>query len=248
MTDRFANREVCDMIIYDFRTQKPILRCDYANTNTTELTGEVVYAYGGQGHPKRVAFNGEKGGTFTFETQIQSFALYSIMTGAAVESSANVVTREVLTCATAGQVTLTKTPVAGTVNVFAENDDCGTEIAGTINTSTKVFTATTTGDIAVNSKYVVYYQTPVSSDIKKLSIKSTVFPKAIRVVADTFEKTEADEILPYQMVVYKCQPQTNIMLSNSNSGDPVTLTVTCDLMADVNNNMIDLILQDEVSA
>lgn len=240
MTDRFANREVCDMIIYDFRTQKPILRCDYANTNTTELTGEVVYAYGGQGHPKRVAFNGEKGGTFTFETQIQSFALYSIMTGAGIDSAANIVKREVVTCSTAGSLTLSAAAVAGTLNVFAEADDCGTALTATVSG-----TAVTCSSAAANSKYICYYQTAVSTGVKKLSIKSTVFPKAIRVVADTFEKTEADEILPYQMVVYKAQPQTNITLSNSNSGDPVTLTVTCDLMADVNNNMIDLILQDE---
>ena len=245
MTDRFANREVCDMIIYDFRTQKPILRCDYANTNSTELTGEVVYAYGGQGHPKRVAFNGEKGGTFTFETQIQSFALYSIMSGADIATTANVVKREVITAAAAGSITLSDTPIAGTVNVFAAADDCGTEIVGTV--SEKVFTATTAGDIASGTDYVAYYQTAVSEGVKALQIKSTVFPKAIRVVADTYEKTEADEILPYQMIVYKAQPQTNITLSNSNTGDPVTLTVTCDLMADMNNNMIDLILMDEES-
>ena len=243
MTDRFANREVCDMTIYDFRTQKPILRCDYANTNSTELTGEAVYAYGGQGHPKRVAFNGEKGGTFTFETQIQSFALYSIMTGAEIKETADIVKREVLTCATAGTLTLSETPIAGTVNVFAADDDCGTEIAGSM--SNKTFTATTTSDIAASSNYVVYYQTAVSTGVKALNIKSTVFPKAIRVVADTYEKTEADEILPYQMIVYKCQPQTNITLSNSNTGDPVTLTVNCDLMADMDNNMIDLILMEE---
>ena len=204
MSDRFANREVCNMIIYDYKTKKPILHCDYANTNSTELTGESVFVYGGWGHPRRVGFNGEKGGTFSFETQIQSFQLYSLLTGGTISAASagspiNIVKREVVKCSTAGQVTATKTPVAGTLNVFAQADDCGTAIAGTLSSST--FTAT----------------------------------------------TAADEILPYQMIVYKAQPQANITMQNSNTGDPVTLTVTCDLMADGDNNMIDLILMDEES-
>ena len=243
MNERFANREVCDMIVYDYKTKKPILRVDYANTNSTELTGEAVYAYGGQGHPKLVGFNGEKGGTFSFETQMMSFQLYSMMTGAGIESTANLVKREVVTCATAGKVSTSNTPIAGTVNVFALADDCGTEIVGTVSGSD--FTATTASDIAVGSDYVIYYQTAVSTGVQKLSVKSTVFPKAVKIVADTYMKTEEDEILPYQLVVYKAQPQANITLGNSNNGDPVTITVTCDLMADKDKNMIDMILMDE---
>lgn len=243
MSERFANREVCDLIVYDYKTKKPILRCDYANTNSTELTGEAVYAFGGQGHPRRVAFNGEKGGTFSFETQIMSFQLYSMITGAAAETSADIVKREVVKCTEAGKVSASKVPVAGTLNVFPVDDDCGTEIVGTLSGSD--FTATTASDIAVDSEYVLYYQTATTEGVKKLSIKSTTFPRAVRIVADTYNKTEDDEILPYQLVVYKAQPQANITLSNSNTGDPVTLTVTCDLMADKDNNMLDLILMDE---
>ncbi len=250
MSERFANREVCDLIVYDYKSKKPILWCDYANTNSTELTGESVFAYGGQGHPKRVSFTGEKGGTFSFETQIQSFQLYAMISGGTIKKASSstggnidIVKREVVKCSTAGSVTATATPVAGTLNVFAVADDCGTAIAGTLAGST--FTATTASQIAVNSEYVLYYQTAKTSHAQSISIKSTTFPKAVRIVADTYNKSEDDEILPYQLVVYKAQPQTNITLSNSNTGDPVTLTVTCDLMADPDGNMIDLILLDD---
>ena len=60
-----ANREVCDLIFVDYSTKKPFLNLDFANVTTTELTGENTYAYGGKGHPKRVSFSGEKGGTLT---------------------------------------------------------------------------------------------------------------------------------------------------------------------------------------
>ena len=248
MSDRFANREVCNMIIEDYKTKKPILYCDYANTNSTELTGESVFAYGGWGHPRRVGFNGEKGGTFTFETQIQSFQLYSLLTGGTISSAGagsaaiNLVKREVVTAAAGGSVNATATPVAGTLNVFPVADDCGTPIAGTLSGST--FTASTASQIVASSKYVLYYQTALTSGAKKISISSTTFPKAVRITADTYQKSEDEEIIPYQMIVYKAQPQANITMQNSNTGDPVTLTVTCDLMADGDNNMIDLILQD----
>ena len=54
--DVFANRDVCNLIMVDFATNKPILNFPYANTTTTSVTGESVFAYGGQGHPRRVTF------------------------------------------------------------------------------------------------------------------------------------------------------------------------------------------------
>lgn len=234
----FANREVCDLIITDFKTGKPVLRVDYANTNTTEMTGEAVYAYGGKGRPKRIAFNGSREATFSFETQLQSFELYSLITGAAIETSAQFLKREVLTATSSG-LTLSETPVAGTVNVFAEEDDCGTPLEISVTQKDVTGDNLTSGD-----KYIAYYQT-VLTGVKKLGIKSTTFPKACAIYADTYEKSEDEEILPYKMVVYKAAPQANLTFSNSNEGDPATLTVTFDVLADENDNMIDLILQEE---
>ena len=58
-------------------------------------------------------------------------------------------------------------------------------------------------------------------------------------------KTENDEVLPYKLTAYKVAPQSNMSLSFSNSGDPGSITITCDLMADSNNNILDLVLIDE---
>ncbi len=89
-----ANREVCNLVFVDFKTKKPYLNVDYANVSTAGLTGESVYAYGGWGHPKRITFYGERGGTIGFETQITPFKLYAMLTGAEVESSAKWLKRE----------------------------------------------------------------------------------------------------------------------------------------------------------
>lgn len=135
MNSTMANREVCDLIFLDYATKKPFLNLDYANVTTTELTGESIFAYGGKGHPKRVQFSGEKGGTLTIETQLQSVKLWQLLTGGDVSKSAKFVVRKELITADGSSVALPETPIPGTVAVYAAEDDCGTELACTVNGS-----------------------------------------------------------------------------------------------------------------
>ncbi|MFR1762855.1 hypothetical protein [Frisingicoccus sp.] len=58
-------------------------------------------------------------------------------------------------------------------------------------------------------------------------------------------KTESDELLPYKFIAYKVTPQSNMSISMSNNGDPATITITCDLMVNDDNEMLDLILEEE---
>ena len=232
-----ANREVCDLIFVNYATKKPFLNLDYANVTTTELTGETVFAYGSRGHAKKIAFSGERGGTLTIETQIQTAALWTLITGGEVTKSAKFVAREELTI-NSGKVTLGATPVEGTVVAYAAGDDCGTELEITVN-GTEVTITGTTGDV------IVYYMKELAEGVTRINIQSTSFPKNFILYGDTVMKTEDDEILPYKLVAYKCAPQSNLTLAYSNTGDPGTITITCDLMADGDDNILDLILIEE---
>ena len=232
-----ANREVCDLIFVDYSTKKPFLNLDFANVTTTELTGETVFAYGGKGHPKRVSFSGERGGTISIETQLQTVKLWQMITGGDVTKSAKFMVREEL-AVTEGKATLGAVPVAGTVVAYADGDDCGTELTVTA-TDTEL---AVTGDA---TNIIVYYMKEVSEGVQRINIKSTSFPKNFIVYGDTIMKTEDDEILPYKLTAYKVAPQSNLTLAYSNTGDPGTITITCDLMADADDNMLDLVLIDE---
>lgn len=235
-----ASREVCDLIFVDYNTKKPFLNLDFANTSTTELTGESVFAYGGKGHPKRVSFAGEKGGTMTIETQMQSVKLWQLITGGEMKSDAKYVAREVLTVAD-GAVTLSGAPAAGSVtNVYAATDDCGTELSSTVADKKVTVTGAADGD-----EVIVYYTKDVTEKVQRINIKATNFPKAFTVYGDTYMKTEDDDILPYKMVAYKCVPQSQMSLSFANNGDPAAITITADLMADKNHDILDLILEEE---
>ncbi len=237
-----TNREVCDLIFVDYSTKKPFLNLDFANVSTTELTGESVFAYGGKGHPKRVQFSGERGGTITIETQIQTVKLWQLITGGEISKSAKFVTRTEAVVDDAGtSVTLADTPVAGSVVVYAYGDDCGTELACTV--AGKEVTLTTA--LSAKEKVIVYYMKEVSTGVQRINVKSTSFPKNFIVYGDTIMKTEDDEILPYKLTAYKVAPQSNMSLSFSNTGDPGSITITCDLMADGDDNILDMVLIEE---
>lgn len=232
-----ANREVCDLIFVDYATKKPFLNLDFGNVTTTELTGESMFAYGGKGHPKRIQFTGERGGTIAIETQIQTAKLWELITGGDISNTAKFIAREELS-ATGGKVTLGATPVTGTVVAYAKEDDCGTELTTTVAGAE----VTITGDA---TEVVVYYMKELTSGVKRINIKSTSFPKNFIVYGDTVMKTEDDEVLPYKLIAYKCAPQSNLTLTYSNTGDPGTITITCDLMADKDDNILDLVLIED---
>lgn len=237
-----SNREVCDLIFVDYATKKPFLNLDFANVTTTELTGESVFAYGGKGHPKRVSFSGERGGTITIETQIQTVKLWQLVTGGEVSKSAKFVARvESVVNEEGTEITLADAPVAGTVVVYADGDDCGTELACTVADKKITLNTALTG----GSKVIVYYMKEVTEGVQRINIKSTSFPKNFIVYGDTVMKTEDDEVLPYRLVAAKCAPQSNLSLSFSNNGDPGSITITCDLLADQDDNILDLILIEE---
>ena len=235
-----ANREVCDLTFVNYKTKIPFLFCDYANTTATDLTGETVYAYGGKGYSPRITFTGKRGGTLKIEMQLQPFQIYSLATGADIETSASFIKKETATTTTESPtITLTGTPATGsTVNVF-QTGTLTTVVPATISGQTVTLTTPTPGT------YDVYYIEAISTNVKKLTVKSTTFPKTFTVYGDTVDVSESGEVLPYKMIYHKCVPQPGITMSFSNSGDPGTLTVTADLLADSNNDIVSMILIEE---
>lgn len=234
-----ANREVCDLLFVDYATKKPFLNLDFANVSTTELTGESVFAHGGKGHPKRVQFSGERGGTITIETQIQTVKLWQLITGGEISKTAKFVTRMEASVDEAGTaITLPDAPAADSVVVYKADDDCGTELACTVSDKIVTLTSALSGGDAV----IVYYMKEVTEGVQRINVKSTSFPKNFIVYGDTVMKTEDDEALPLKLTAYKCAPQSSMSLSFTNNGDPGSLTITADLMADQDNNILDLTL------
>lgn len=168
--------------------------------------------------------------------------MWQLITGGERKTSAEFVARAVLSADETGKViTLKETPVENSVYVYAQDDDCGTKLDCTVSG------AAVTLDTALDAgaKVIVYYMKSVAEGVERINVKSTSMPKNFIVYGDTVMQTEDGKLLPYRMVAAKCAPQSNLSLSFSNNGDPGTVTITCDLLADADNNILDLILIDE---
>ena len=236
--NRYGLREVADLTFFDLETNKPFLYIDYALTSTNEHSAETVYATGGKGNPRRLAFDGNRQSTLTISTQVIDFRLISLLAGAEVEKGVtNVFKREVLTAiddAGSVKITLSKPPIANTVTVFSLSSDAiaGEEEEITVMDNDIIITNGTAG-----TQYVVYYQFESDSNAEKISFKAKNFPKYCRIVGDTLIKNDATgENEPFQIIAHKAKPQANFTLTMASEGDPTTLELTFDLFVSSEND------------
>ena len=230
----YGLREVADLTFFDLTTNKPFLYMDYALTSTNEHSADTTYATGGKGNPRRLAFDGNRQSTLTISTQIIDFRIIALLAGAEVEKGVtNVFKREVLTAVDDEgdvKITLSETPVTGTVTVFPLSSDA---IAGEEEDITVVDSDVTITDGTAGTQYVAYYQFKSDSNAEKISFKAKNFPKYCRIVGDTLIKNEATGVNePFQMVAHKAKPQANFTLTMASEGDPTTLEMNFDLFAD----------------
>lgn len=258
-TKTFANRDVSNLIICDYNTGAPYVNLDYANVTTADMTGEVVYAYGGWGHPKKIAFSGDRGGTMTIETQVRESKLYKLISGADISTSAGSVrTAQRVVTTAANKFNLDHSP--DITNPFDVSAKDGTIIAiadlssediteKTKADGTKYYEVAidpTGSDIAANTELVVYYWRAVAANkIETLAVKADTFPQAVIIYADTWDKSTDDSIVEQKMIAYKAVAQPNFSLSNQNTGDPGSLTMTFDLMENANHDILDLIFKNQ---
>lgn len=242
MPNTYGLREVADLTFINLTTNKPFLFMDYALTSTNEHNADTAYATGGKGNPRRLAFDGNKVSTLGVSTQIIDFRLISLLSGAeVVEGATNVFKREVLvaTSGTPAKITLSETPVTGTVTVFPLSEDAVTGKEETVTVSGSDVSIT---DGVIGEEYVTYYQFQTEATAQKIKFKSDSFPKYCKIVGDTLIKSEqTGENEAFQMVAYKAKPQANFTLSMASEGDPTTLDITFDLFANADNDMIDYI-------
>lgn len=245
----YGVREVADLIFYDLKTNKPFLYIPYALTNSNEHKSQVTYARGGKYNPKRLAFDGERESTFKISTQLIDFRIISMLAGADVSSGeTNVFKREELVVvdnASNLEVTLSQTPIADSISVFAIAEDAETgkefvnatdyTVAGNVVTITKA-------GVNADDKVAVYYQFTSAATAEKVSFTTDNFPVTCKIVGETIIKNEATgENEPFQMVVYKAKPLADFTLDMASEGEPAKFEMNFELLADTDNKFIDYI-------
>lgn len=234
-----ANREVANLVLLKYVDKAPFLNLDFANVTTTGFTANRVFAKGGQGAPNRVGFDGERAGTLKVDTQIMPAELFAMLSGKDIEKTAKILKREEITATEEGKLDISAEPKAGSIQVFAASDDCGTAIVGATAEGKKVSAA----GITASNNYIVYYFTE-KADVKRISFNADTFPRAFEIHGELPWKTENDEDVMCDLVFYKAQPQAAFDLAFQNTGDPTTLSITFDCYANKEGQIYDMVFED----
>lgn len=237
---KFGVREICDVVFKSLQNGKiggmqvqkgqPVLYIDSAKTSTIEGTASTVYATGGRGNTRLLAWEGEKTLTFTVEDALLSPIGFAILSGAGLFDLANKQTQIRVHCIEevfpdeGGDITLGKKAKLDSP-IFAF-DDNGKKItlATEETTESDTFTATdATGKI-----YVDYY-TGTTAAVTEMQIDAENFGGFYYVEASTLFRRESDgKDLPAEIVFPKVKIQSNFTFTMASTGDPSTFTFTMD--------------------
>ena len=247
---KFGIREAVDVVFKalapvtigstTFAKGEPVLYFDSLKTSTTEGTATTVYAQGGRGNPRLIAWEGDKAITFSFEDALISAEGMAILTGAGLlEASGDNKVRvhqkaTVTGTIEAKKVTVVLTdaiPANGTLvteDIFGFVLDSNEEIsarlgAGTGTAASIQFANETeaTGTVTV----LVDYYVDMTAGAKEITITADYF----YIEGDTLFRRQADGVdLPAQLVIPNAKIQTNFTFTMAPSGDPSTFTFTAD--------------------
>ena len=95
---QYGIREVCDLTFYELNDDgskgAKVFAIDTAKTSTLEGASTTVYAQGGKGNPRLIAWEGEKTLTFTVEDALISKQGLELLTGNDISENDNEITIE----------------------------------------------------------------------------------------------------------------------------------------------------------
>lgn len=251
---KFGIREAVDVVFKalapvtigstTFAKGEPVLYFDSLKTSTTEGTATTVYAQGGRGNPRLIAWEGDKAITFSFEDALISAEGMAILTGAGLlEASGDNKVRVHQKATVTGTIETKKVtvvltdaiPANGTLvteDIFGFVLDSNEEIsarlgAGTGTAASIQFANETeaTGTVTV----LVDYYVDMTAGAKEITITADQFAGYFYIEGDTLFRRQADGVdLPAQLVIPNAKIQTNFTFTMAPSGDPSTFTFTAD--------------------
>lgn len=228
-----ANRQCCDLDIRDYATKAPWMYADFCNTTTMGFSSDAVYAM--KKGAKCIKFDNPLDGTIAMTFQVHPFRVYAMLSDGEIETSAVIAQKETVKASSTTELTITGTPVSGTVFVYAEGDLGGTALTVTV-ADKKI-----TGTFESGKSYEVAYLEEKTSGVKKVSFNNKKVPKYFYVQMSTLDKNEDGELVPVRITCYKGSPQRSLDLSFSSEGEPAEITITMDALVDENGDVLDMI-------
>ena len=246
---RYGVREICNIVLkakayqkigsHVFAPGEPVIYFDTAKTSTMETASSTVYATGGRGNNRLIAWEGEKTLTFTFEEALLSQTGLAVLSGAdLIEADGDKVTvkahtTEQLHVERDNEITLAKEP-ATDGDIYVMLLDGNGEVSGVpVKATAEGKVITLTGLIKQGDVVLVDYYTEHKTDAFQVDITPDKFAGFYYLEADTLFRRESDGVdLPAEFILPKVKIQTNFTFTMAASGDPSTFTFTLDAFPD----------------
>ena len=264
---KFGVREIANVVFkaknlqkigpYTFQKGQPVFYMDTAKTSTLEGAATTVYATGGRGNTRLIAWEGEKTLTFTVEDALLSPISFAMLSGAGVikgeASSTNKIHFHQTTNAVINkngnnyEIDLTDAleqaeTICDGAPVYVMKLDKYGDITGEVIKNWTVDSSNTDSngkklirasgaDAASGAVLVDYYVLKKEGTVSELQIDAEHFAGYYYVEADTLFRRQVDGYdLPANITFPNVKIQSNFTFSMASTGDPSTFTFTMDAL------------------
>ena len=239
---KFGVREICDVVFkanqngflgsMEVKKGQPVLYIDSAKTSTIEGAATTVYATGGKGNSRLIAWEGEKTLTFTVEDALLSPIGFAILSGAGLYDIKELGKTAMVHCTSIAVIETDKTvSVDGTVSASAPVFVMGYKdgsITGMLKATVEGGKITVSDGTAGDQVFVDFYEEKTEA-VTELDIDAENFAGYYYVEASTLFRRESDgKDLPAEIVFPRVKIQSNFTFTMASSGDPSTFTFTMD--------------------
>lgn len=248
---KFGVREICDVVFKAkstvkignkiFKKGQPVLYIDTAKTSTTEGAATTVYATGGKGNTRLIAWEGEKTLTFTVEDALLSPMGFAILSGAGLLKGTESEEVHVHTTSVAysdeNSIDLSDAlnqneKICATAPVFVAVAEADGSITGelieglTVSSDGKKLEGTV---VAGKTVFVDFYITKKANSVSELQIDAENFAGYYYVEASTLFRRQNDGVdMPAELTFPNVKIQSNFTFTMASTGDPSTFTFTMD--------------------
>ena len=247
---QFGIREICDVVFkaknagnlgsFKYVAGQPVLYIDSAKTSTMEGAATTVYAQGGKGNARLIAWEGERTLTFTVEDALLSELGFAILSGAGlIKAGENAHVAHVHQTSMAIQGTDGSIDLADVLGDDRIDDQSPVFVMvmehGSIKemvTGLTVLDKKLTG-AAVDTERTVFvdYYVTKNAGVTEMTIDMENFAGYYYVEASTLFRRQSDgKDLPAELIFPNVKIQSNFTFSMASTGDPSTFTFTMDAM------------------
>ena len=260
---KFGVREICDVVLRAkdrvkignqvFEKDEPVIYFDTAKTSTVEGAATTVYATGGKGNSRLIAWEGERTVTFTMEDALISPLGFAILSGAGiVETGVNAskisvhATTNVIGTVSSNNIVIdleNAIPTNGTLNTTTDIygfilDSTGGiskklgKVKASGNQVTFDVTSLSLGESSSHTVLLDYY-IDMNSGVKQIEITPDKFAGSYYLEASTlFRRQDNGSDMPAQFIIPNVKIQSAFTFSMAATGDPSTFTFTMDAFPD----------------